>query len=158
MKIVTWNINSVRLRLGLVERLIEDVAPDVLCLQETKATDDVFPRAAFAAKGYVHQQLAGMKSYNGVAILSRLPFTETGVKNWQGKEDCRHVFATLADGPEIHCCYVPAGGDLPDPEGNPKFAHKLGYLDENAAWWRGRVGDGKPKILVGDTLPYTPAH
>ena len=149
MRIVTWNINSVRLRMGLVERLADEHAPDIICLQETKTGDETFPREAFAAKGYIHQHINGMKSYNGVAIMSRLPFAKTGGRNWQDREDCRHVFVELENGTEVHCCYVPAGGDIPDPEANPKFAHKLGFLDEKAAWWKSRK-DKKPKILVGD--------
>jgi exodeoxyribonuclease III len=150
MRIATWNINSVRLRMGLVERFIDEYAPDVLCLQETKTVDETFPRDAFTAKGYKHQHILGMKSYNGVAILSRVPLTLPGSRNWQEREDCRHVFAELPNGVELHCCYVPAGGDIPDPVANPKFAHKLGFMDEKAAWWAGRKADKKPKILVGD--------
>ncbi|MDE2029621.1 MAG: exodeoxyribonuclease III [Alphaproteobacteria bacterium] len=149
MRVATWNINSVRLRIGLLERLIDEAKPDVICLQETKTQDEFFPREALAAKGYKHQHIAGMKSYNGVAILSRLPLQKTGVKNWQGREDCRHVFASLDNGTEIHCAYVPAGGDIPDPKANEKFAHKLGFLDECAAWWKARRSNN-PKILVGD--------
>jgi len=149
MKIVTWNINSVRLRIELVGRLIEEENPDILCLQETKTQDEFFPREAFAAKGYKHQHFMGMKSYNGVAILSRIPLTLPGHKNWQAREDCRHVFASLDNGTEIHCCYVPAGGDIPDAKANPKFAHKLGFLEECAAWWKDKK-DKKSRILVGD--------
>lgn len=150
MRIITWNINSVRLRLDLAEKLIAERRPDVLCLQETKVVDDAFPGKAFAKLGYAHQHFHGMKSYNGVAILSRLPLEKTGVMNWQGREDRRHIFATLSNGIELHCCYVPAGGDVPDPALNPKFAHKLGFLDESAAWWRARKDKDAPKIMVGD--------
>ena len=149
MKIATWNINSVRLRIGLIERLIDEQNPDVICLQETKTVDETFPRAALTAKGYTHQHILGMKSYNGVAILSRLPLHDVGFQHWQQREDCRHVFVSLPDKTEIHCVYVPAGGDIPDPVINPKFAHKLGFLDECAAWWKKRAKD-KPVILVGD--------
>ncbi|MDR3423577.1 MAG: exodeoxyribonuclease III [Alphaproteobacteria bacterium] len=149
MRIATWNINSVRLRIGLIERLIDEEKPDIICLQETKAIDDAFPRAAFAAKGFAHLHILGMKSYNGVAIASRVPLHDVGHRDWQGREDCRHVFASLPDETELHCVYVPAGGDVPDPAANPKFAHKLGFLDECAAWWKSRA-DGKSKILVGD--------
>jgi exodeoxyribonuclease-3 len=149
MRIATWNINSVRLRIGLVERLIDEQKPDVLCLQETKTVDETFPHAAFEAKGYKHRFINGMKSYNGVAILSRLPFAQTGIHRWQDKDDCRHIFAELANGIEVHNCYVPAGGDIPDPVANVKFAHKLGFMDEQAAWWK-KADSKKPKILVGD--------
>lgn len=149
MRLVTWNINSVRLRIGLAERLIAEHRPDVICLQETKTQDATFPHEAFAAKGYKHRFINGMKSYNGVAILSRLPFKKTGIHNWQGKEDCRHIFAELENGTELHCCYVPAGGDIPDPKANVKFAHKLGFMDEQAAWWT-KADKKKSRILVGD--------
>ena len=102
MKIATWNINSVRLRLGNVERFLAESDTDVLCLQETKTVDDTFPAAALKAAGYTHQMIHGQKSYNGVAIVSRLPFVATGdasgAHGWCGKEDCRHIWARLADG------------------------------------------------------------
>ena len=149
MRIATWNINSVRLRIDLVKRLIDEHKPDVICLQETKTIDETFPAAAMAAKGYKHQHICGMKGYNGVAILSRTPLGDTGVHHWQERKDCRHVFARLKNGIEIHSCYVPAGGDIPDPKANPKFAHKLGFLDEQAAWWK-KAARGQPRVLVGD--------
>lgn len=150
MRIATWNINSVRLRLGLVERLIDSHNPDILCLQETKTINDTFPVSALTAKGYKYQHILGMKGYNGVAILSRLPLRNSGSRNWQGRDDCRHVFSELANGTELHCCYVPAGGDIPDPIANPKFAHKLGFMDEMATWWKSRHTNKNSKILVGD--------
>ena len=150
LRIATWNINSVRLRIGIVERLIDEQEPDILCLQETKTPDEFFPREAFTDKGYLHQHFIGMKGYNGVAILSRLPLRKPGHRNWLEREDCRHAFAELEDGTEIHCCYVPAGGDIPDIKENPKFAHKLGFLDGQTEWWKSRRTDKKPKILVGD--------
>ena len=73
LRLMTWNINSVRLRAGLVARLLAEAQPDILCLQETKTPDDLFPREPFAALGYEHIHMHGMKGYNGVAILSRLP-------------------------------------------------------------------------------------
>lgn len=149
MRLATWNINSVRLRLGLIEHLLRTKQPDILCLQETKVVNDAFPREAFTQMGYKYQHILGMKSYNGVAILSRLPFTATGSKEWQGKADCRHIFVELENKIELHCYYVPAGGDIPDPDQNPKFAHKLGFLDENIAYWSA-CANSKSKILVGD--------
>lgn len=156
LKLATWNINSVRLRIGLVERFLDEEQPDVLCLQETKTQDEFFPAEAFAARRYAHQHVHGMKSYNGVAIVSRVPFVGAKRHHWQGREDCRHISVTLPDQIDLHCCYVPAGGDIPDPEGNPKFAHKLGFLDEQAAWWKKEKkqeeerGEAARKILVGD--------
>lgn len=149
MRLATWNINSVRLRLPLLLRLIADQQPDVICLQEIKCPNEAFPAAALAEAGYPHQHVSGMKSYNGVAILARRPLRQPQVRHWQGREDCRHVQAELAGGIELHNLYVPAGGDIPDPEANPKFAHKLGFVDEQTAWWA-RQSRGVPRILVGD--------
>lgn len=150
IRLATWNINSVRLRLNLIERLVAEIAPDVLCLQETKVVDDSFPREALEAMGFTHQYFFGGKSYNGVAILSRLPLTAVGHKDWCDKIDHRHIYATLPNGVELHCVYIPAGGDLPDPQENPKFAHKLQFLDDMADWWESRAADPAPKIMVGD--------
>jgi len=148
--VATWNINSVRLRLDKVLRLLDTWKPDVLCLQETKAVDDVFPRAAFAERGYAHQAIHGMKGYNGVAILSRLPLDKAANRGWCARADCRHVHATLPNGIEIHNLYVPSGGDVPDPESNEKFAHKLRFLDEGAEWSRAVARSKRPSIMVGD--------
>ncbi len=150
MRIATWNINSVRLRLDLVLRLIDDIDPDILCLQETKVVDDLFPRAPFVDRGYRHIALAGMKSYNGVAILSRVPIEAHEVHSWCGREDCRHVVVRLPGGAEIHDLYVPSGGDIPDPDQNDKFAHKLQFLDELTAWWPAARDRSGKLILVGD--------
>lgn len=150
MRVVTWNVNSVRLRIGLVERLIAETAPDVLCLQETKVQDHDFPLEPFERLGYKHHLVHGMKSYNGVAILARVPLKASGTRGWCAKEDCRHAFATLPGGVELHNYYIPAGGDVPDPKRNPKFAHKLGFLAELVEWWHGRRAPRRKAILVGD--------
>ena len=150
MKIATWNVNSVRLRLDLLLRLIEQTAPDVICLQETKAVDDAFPLKPLAERGFRHVCLAGQKSYNGVAILSRLPLAASGSVDWCGRRDCRHVFAELPGGIEVHSVYVPSGGDVPDPAVNDKFAHKLQFLDEMAKWWPARRSGARPMVLAGD--------
>jgi exodeoxyribonuclease-3 len=149
LRIATWNINSVRLRMPLLKRLAKASDADVICLQETKATNDVFPTEAIAELGYTHQHYQGDKGYNGVAILSRLPLSGQGRRLWAGKEDSRHVEATLPDGTELHCVYVPAGGDVPDPKANEKFAHKLGFLDHLAEYWKGENA-GAPRMLMGD--------
>ena len=75
LRVATWNVNSVRLRQGLVRQLLAEAKPDVLCLQETKSPDEHFPLGAMQEAGYRHIAIKGMKGYNGVAILSRLPFT-----------------------------------------------------------------------------------
>jgi len=150
MRLVTWNINSVRLRLPAIAKLVKEENPDVICLQETKVMDDLFPVADIEALGYRHLAYAGMKSYNGVAILSRIPFAKTEAKEWCSKSDCRHVSVTFESGVELHNFYVPAGGDVPDPEVNEKFAHKLKFLDEMAAWFSNMRSNPGATILVGD--------
>jgi exodeoxyribonuclease-3 len=150
LSIATWNINSVRLRIGLVERFLAEAAPDILCLQETKAMLEVFPYEVLKSFGYQHIHAAGMKGYNGVAIISKQPFSHTEVKSWCDKEDARHAWVALKDGTEIHNFYVPAGGDIPDPKTNDKFAHKLRFLDEVTAWFAARKAPANRFVLVGD--------
>ena len=153
LSVATWNINSVRLRIGLVTRLLELWKPDVLCLQETKCPQGQFPSGPIRELGYDHIAEFGQKGYHGVAIVSRLPFTAQGTKPFCGKDDCRHISITL-DGTKpvtIHNFYVPAGGDEPDPSINEKFAHKLQFLDEMGRWFgKGCVPKGHESILVGD--------
>jgi len=151
--IATWNINSVRLRLGLVTRFLTDEKPDVLCLQETKCPDGQFPMSEFKALGYEHIAINGQKGYHGVAVLSRHPFVGEHRRDFCAKGDSRHIAVTLAGkaaGLEIHNYYVPAGGDEPDPEINPKFAHKLAFVDEMTEWFRKESIGKKRAILVGD--------
>jgi exodeoxyribonuclease III len=146
--IATWNINSIRLRAGLVARMLREEAPDILCLQECKSPVELIPTEAFAAAGYPYMVARGEKGYNGVAILSRLPIEDAGHLDWCARGDSRHVAARLENGVVIHNLYVPAGGDLPDPEANPKFAHKLDFVAE----LRDRFRTERPlrTILVGD--------
>ena len=151
--VATWNINSVRLRIGLVARYLRDHEPDVLCLQETKCRDAEFPLSAFHKLGYEHVAINGQKGYHGVAIISRVPIHSSAKREFCGKGDSRHMHVTLggaADGLDIHNFYVPAGGDEPDPALNEKFAHKLAFLDEMTAWMRSDAIAARRAILVGD--------
>ena len=148
MKVISWNVNSIRTRLERVLGVLERHQPDLLCLQETKVTDEDFPAAGVRELGFEHLLFRGMKSYNGVAILARVPLVELKGRSWCEKEDCRHLAAKLPDGTELHNFYVPAGGDIPDPEKNEKFAHKLSFLDEMTDWF-GKKRPAK-RILVGD--------
>lgn len=147
-RIATWNINSIRLRLANLRRLIETAQPDVICLQETKVRDDLFPHMEVTALGYPHQHVHGEAGYNGVAILSRLPLEDAGQRDFCGKGDARHVAARLENGLTIHNCYIPAGGDEPDREKNEKFGHKLDYLTELRDWFH--ADRPEKAILVGD--------
>jgi exodeoxyribonuclease III len=154
--VTTWNINSVRLRLNLVARFINAVRPDILCLQETKCPDDRFPLKRFRRLGYEHVALNGQKGYHGVVVLSRLPFESKTVRVFCDKNDCRHVSivvgerAGLKDPITLHNFYVPAGGDIPDPAINPKFAHKLAFLDEMRSSDTLKAAPSERAIIVGD--------
>jgi len=149
MRLVTWNINSLRLRLPLLAQVAATLRPDIICLQETKVPDDLFPADACRELGYPHLAFKGMKGYNGVAILSRLPLSGIETPMRCGKDDCRHLIATVG-GVEIHNLYIPAGGDIPDPELNPKFAHKLAFLRELTEWYPARSAITPSMILCGD--------
>lgn len=146
--LATWNINSVRLREGLVARLLAEEAPDVLCLQECKTPVEKFPTETFAALGYPHLVARGQKGYNGVAILSRFPLQDAGSVDFAGLGHARHVAARLPGGVVIHNCYVPAGGDIPDRLQNEKFGQKLDYLTHLRDW--ARAERPERAILVGD--------
>lgn len=150
LRLVTWNVNSVRLRIAALERLVAAFNPDVLCLQETKVVDASFPLAPLTALGYRHTLIHGMKSYNGVAILSRLPLEDATAKSWCRRSDCRHAIVRLPGNVALHNVYIPAGGDVPDPEVNIKFAHKLQFLDEMTQWFANGGGHADKAILVGD--------
>jgi exodeoxyribonuclease-3 len=156
LTITTWNINSVRLRIDAVARFVKTLRPDILCLQETKCPDDRFPLKRFRRLGYVHAALNGQKGYHGVAVLSRLPFELVDRHGFCGKTDSRHIAVTLGeraglrDPVTVHNFYVPAGGDEPDPQINPKFAHKLGFLDEMRERIELRPTRDQRSILVGD--------
>ena len=151
MKITTWNINSVRLRLPSLARLIKETSPDIICLQETKVRNELFPAQNLEALGYPYQAISGMKGYNGVAIISKQPLLKINVKEWCNKADCRHIFASVNEkniGPIIiHNFYVPAGGDIPDQTKNVKFAHKLKFLKEVAAWQKRNKKNQKKPLL-----------
>ena len=146
--LATWNINSVRLREGLVTRLLQDESPDILCLQEIKTPLDKFPTEAFAALGYRYLVARGQKGYNGVAILSKLPLMDAGDKDFASLGHARHVAARLENGVTVHNFYVPAGGDIPDRDENEKFGQKLDFLTEMRDHFHWERPDRA--ILVGD--------
>ncbi len=156
LKITTWNINSVRLRIDLVAKFLKATRPDVICLQETKCPDGKFPLKRFARLGYPHAALNGQKGYHGVAVLSRLPFDSVDARSYCGRSDSRHIAVTFGERARLtapvtlHNFYVPAGGDEPDPALNEKFAHKLAFLDEMHSSVDLRVGRSERAILVGD--------
>ena len=153
LRIATWNINSVRLRYPLIAGIVTALAPDVLCLQETKCPDEHLPVEELKALGFPYVAAKGMKGYNGVAVLSRIPFVQRdNDPDWCLKGDCRHLGVELdaPGGPvELHDFYVPAGGDVADRTVNEKFAHKLDFVAEATAWSATRA-TAKRRVMVGD--------
>ena len=150
LSIATWNINSVRLRQALVARFLEAEKPDVLCLQETKCPQGQFPSAIFSDIGYSHIAEAGQSGYNGVAIIARIPFEDMAVRQFCGKDDCRHIQARFGS-TTVHNLYVPSGGDVADPAANEKFAHKLSFLSELETWFSGGTHSASGEsVVVGD--------
>ena len=147
MKIVSWNINSVRFRIAIVEQFLREAEPDILCLQETKVIDGDFPVAAFRALGYPHIVLHGQRMHHGVAIVSRVPITADDRFDWQANSEARHIGVRLDNGVRIENVYVPAGGDVPDRTVNPKFGQKLDFIDRMTRW---SAGLDCPSLLVGD--------
>ncbi|CAI3935861.1 Exonuclease III (XthA) (PDB:1AKO) [Commensalibacter communis] len=152
MRIISWNINSLRLRLPLLKELIQLADPDIICLQETKVPDPLFPQDDIIALGYPYIAYKGMKSYNGVCIVSKHPIKQSSLtRNWCNQADCRHLaveFEFAGRTTILHNFYVPAGGDEPDPDINPKFLHKLNFLNEVTEWFKANLAHNS--ILVGD--------
>jgi exodeoxyribonuclease III len=147
VKIASWNINSVRFRLDIVERFLREIGPDILCLQETKVIDGDFPADAFRRLGYEHVVIHGQRMHHGVAILSRVPVEEDDRLDWQANREARHVGVRLPNGVRLENVYVPAGGDVPDREVNPKFGQKLDFVERMTRWSEQLRC---PTILVGD--------
>lgn len=149
-KISTWNINSVRLRAPNIEAFLAAEAPDVLCLQEIKCQTAEFPSKVFSDAGYGYVHALGQSGgHHGVAMISKHP-----IEPVEALPLCREgharVQAARIEGFEIHNIYLPAGGDVPDPEANDKFAHKLHFLEEMANQYS-TLDDAKtPRVLVGD--------
>ena len=151
MRIASWNINSVRLREGRVLEYLQSHQPDVLCLQEIKCQPDQFPTRNFARLGYRHVSVRGQKGYHGVAILSRHELEELPPPPLCRHDEAR-AQAVRVQGVTVENYYVPAGGDEPDADANPKFAHKLDFIDamtRRFAQERPRL-DAEPVVVLGD--------
>lgn len=150
LKIVSWNINSVRLRMPNIEAFIAAESPDVICFQEIKCQNAEFPEKAFRAAGFEHLAINGQRGgHHGVAIASRLPLdiVETPTLCREGHA---RVNAVRVAGLELHNIYLPAGGDVPDAEKNDKFAHKLDFIARLGMHYGKTAKDGTPRVLVGD--------
>lgn len=147
IKIASWNINSVRIRLPIIERLVALENPDIICLQETKVQDADFPHRGIDALGYRHRILHGQRMHHGVAILSKLPIVEERRYDWQDNGEARHIGIRLPCGVLLENVYIPAGGDVPDRLLNPKFGQKLDFIDRMTRWSKTL---NTPTIMVGD--------
>ena len=134
IRLATWNVNSIRIRLELLRKLVEQYHPDIICLQEVKAKPEDFPFDEVKSLGYPHIALYSQAGYNGVVILSKQAFCGECKHNWVGKEDARHISVFLPNNIELDNIYIPAGGDIPDPIANLSFAHKLTFMDDVAEY------------------------
>ena len=148
LNIATWNINSVRLRVDLVCKVLKNHEVDLLCLQECKSPVEKIPLDIFSEIGFSHMVARGQKGYNGVAIISKFPLKEKSALDFAGLGHARHICAELENKLLIHNFYVPAGGDEPDRRKNLKFDQKLNYLNEMKEYFH--YNAPKKSILVGD--------
>ena len=150
MKIVTWNINGVKARLGNLLHWLRESAPDIVCLQEIKSLDDQFPRAEIEALGYNVETL-GQKGFNGVALLSKLKFDEVN-RGLPGDDSDDHarfiegVFSTGSGSLRVVSLYLPNG----NPIGTAKFDYKLAWMERLERWADERLALEEPLILAGD--------
>ncbi len=151
MKIVTWNINGVRARIGNLMHWLGESAPDIVCLQEIKSVDEQFPRAEIEALGY-NVETHGQKSFNGVAILSKLPFDEVnrGLPGDESDEQARFiegVFSTTRGALRVASLYLPNGNPIDDER---KFPYKLSWMARLERWAAARLDLEEALILAGD--------
>ena len=154
MRIATWNVNSVRTRLEQVLAWLGTERPEVLCLQETKVADELFPLAAFQALGY-EAAISGQKAYNGVAILSRLPIEDVQVgfaallpddPEAPGLGEQKRVISAQIAGLRVLNLYVPNGSSLR----SEKYAYKLEWLACLKRYLDAQEAQGEPLVMVGD--------
>jgi len=145
MKIATWNVNSLRVRLPHVLDWLAEEKPDVLALQETKVTDDAFPYAEIGAAGY-ESVCSGQKTYNGVALLSRKPLEDV-VRDFSGLDDVqRRTLAATVAGVRLLDVYVPNGESVD----SDKYVYKLEWLRRLTAYVRAQLDEHARLVLVGD--------
>ena len=154
MRIASWNVNSVRTRLDQVTAWITQTQPDVVCLQETKVTDELFPRDAFERLGY-NCVISGQKAYNGVALVSRLPMEDVqvgfdallpGESSAIELSDQKRVISALIEGVRILNLYVPNGSALT----SDKYTYKLAWLNCLGRYLMAQENSGEPLCMVGD--------
>jgi exodeoxyribonuclease-3 len=145
MQIATWNVNSLKVRLPHLLQWLAENPVDVLCLQETKLTDDKFPLDDINAAGY-QVVFSGQKTYNGVAILSKLPIADVVRNNPRFDDPQQRILAATIDGVRIFCAYVPNGQAV----GSDKYAYKLAWLAALAEWLADETRSHPRLAIVGD--------
>ena len=145
MKLATWNVNSLKVRLPHVTQWLENNPVDVLCLQETKMTDDKFPQAEIEALGY-HVAFTGQKTYNGVAILSRHAMTDVVKNNPLFEDEQQRIICATLEGMRVICAYVPNGQAV----GTDKYAYKLKWLYALARWLESELKQHPNLAILGD--------
>jgi exodeoxyribonuclease-3 len=149
MKIATFNINGIKARLGAVLDWLDEAKPDVACLQEIKSVDEAFPRAEFEAKGW-QVETHGMKAFNGVAILSRLPLEDVTrrLPGDDADEHARWIEATVVGQRRVRVCglYLPNGNPAP----GPKYDFKLAWMARMEARVRVLLETEQPLVFCGD--------
>jgi exodeoxyribonuclease-3 len=150
MRIATWNVNSIKQRVDNAVAWLTERAPDIACLQEIKCVDEAFPREPFEALGY-NIQVHGQKTFNGVAVLSKLPFDETTPRlpGGDGDDHARFLEAAVSTRHgvvRVACLYLPNG----NPPNTDKYPYKLEWMDRLIGYARGRLELEEPLILAGD--------
>ena len=145
MKIATWNVNSLKVRLPQVLQWLSDNPVDVLCLQETKTIDEKFPRTEIEAAGY-QVIFSGQKTYNGVAILSRHSMSDVIRNNPYFADEQQRLIAATIDGVRVMCAYVPNGQSVD----SDKYQYKLRWLDGLQQWLVAELGAHQKFALLGD--------
>jgi exodeoxyribonuclease-3 len=145
MKLATWNVNSLKVRLPQVLQWLADNPVDVLCLQETKTTDDKFPVEAIQAAGY-HVVFSGQKTYNGVAILSKHPITDVVKNNPLFEDEQQRIIAATIEGVRVVCAYVPNGQSVE----SDKYQYKLKWLLALRDWLKLELQAHPNLAVLGD--------
>ena len=145
MKIVTWNVNSLKARREYVERYLEDRSPDVLCLQELKLQDHAVPTEIFTSRGY-EVAIHGQKQWNGVLIASKLPLEDVVRGLPEGDEGQSRLIAATVAGVRIINLYCPQGQKVD----SPKFPYKLGFYDALLAWLNEHCSADTELVVTGD--------
>lgn len=145
MRLATWNVNSLKVRLPHLQEWLAANPVDVVCLQETKQQDADYPQAALQAAGY-HSAFSGQKTYNGVAILSREPASEVqyGIPDFEDEQ--KRVIAATIGGVRVVCVYIPNGQEV----GSDKYQYKLKWLSALTTWLKAELAKYPKLVLLGD--------